>query len=94
VRASPPEFAAAAEACDAICENAVKDAVKCWNKRVAEIAKAAKYPCSDAKNPGGCKDDYKLSKESDRGEIQQLADGAISDCEDAADGFFESCRVP
>jgi hypothetical protein len=78
----------------AACENAVKDAVKCWNKRVGEIAKAAKLPCGITKNPGDCKADFKESEEVDRDDIEQLADDAVGDCEDAADGFFDFCMFP
>jgi hypothetical protein len=79
----------------ASCEKSVHDAVKCWDKRVDEIASAAKYPCkTEGAGASDCKRDYKQSANSDHAEIEQLAENAIAACEDAADGFFDFCMFP
>jgi hypothetical protein len=77
------------------CEKSVKDAVKCWNKRLDELVGGAKYPCKTEGNDApDCKESYKAYANDGRSEIEGTALDATAACQDAAEGLFDFCMFP
>lgn len=75
------------------CNTAVKDAVKCAQRQIGEIPKAAKPLCKEAsKVPSECEGSYKDDAEDASDSVSDEAQGAYDDCELAADDFWDICR--
>jgi len=93
-------FTLSEKTCDAMtgtfskaCNTAVKDAVKCFQRQIGELPKAAKPACKEAaKNPSLCDQAFK----DDAGEAKDIvslqADSAYDDCIVAANDFWDVCR--
>lgn len=93
-------FTLSEKSCDAMtstffkaCNTAVKDAVKCLQRQIGEIPKAAKPGCREAaKNPSSCESVFKDQAKLESGFVEDEAQFAYGDCESAADEFWDVCR--
>jgi len=93
-------FGLSEKTCDAMaktfysaCTTAVKDAVKCAQRQVGTIPKAAKPACQEAaKNPSSCNTFYKDEANTEANFIDDDAQSAYDDCGFAADDFWTGCR--
>ncbi len=75
------------------CTTAVKDAVKCWQRQIGTIPKAAKPACEEAaKNPSSCYSSFKDEANTEANFIDDDAESAYNDCVFAAEDFFNACR--
>lgn len=78
----------------AACEKMVKDAVKCWDRQIDAVTKAAKIPCKTTSSVGACEEPFQDNAESEKEAVEQEATGALADCADAADAYFAFCMFP
>ncbi len=75
------------------CNTAVKDAVKCSQRQIGEIPKAAKPACKENfQTPSDCDNVYKSQAQLANNIVTQDANSAYNDCQDAADEFLATCR--
>lgn len=75
------------------CNSAVKDAVKCADRQIDSIPKAAKPYCKEfSKNPSDCDKNFKDDAEEDKDFVDGEAADAYDECNEARDLFVNVCR--
>ena len=75
------------------CNTAVKDAVKCIERQLDNITKAAKPGCKENfEDSSACDQEFKNEAEQEKEIVSQEANFANADCADDADSFFSACR--
>jgi hypothetical protein len=84
--------------CDALqktfysaCTSAVKDSLKCWDRQIATLPKAAASVCSEAVKPDQCNQSFKNSANDGQNEINSEASAEYSDCQNRANQLFSAC---
>jgi hypothetical protein len=75
------------------CTTAVKDAVKCWDRQIGTLPKAAKSVCTQVVKPDQCNQTYKNDAKNRQNEIDSEATAEYVDCQTKAGQLFASCFV-
>jgi hypothetical protein len=73
------------------CTSAVKDSVKCWDRQIGTLPKAAAPVCNEAVKPDQCNQSFKNDAKNGQNEVDSEASAEYLDCQSRAIQLFSAC---